>query len=72
MTDGTDACAMPIRSFRRFNYNVALAGALTGLKSIVRFLVFIAVGLATIIVGSFMIRGNMHMWDKDKDSDERD
>ena len=45
---------------------------MTGLKSIVRFFVFIAAGLAAIVVGSFMIRGNMHMWDKGKDSDERD
>ena len=25
---------------------------------------FIVVGLVTIIVGSFLLRGNMHMWDK--------
>jgi len=25
---------------------------------------FIAVGFVTIIVGSFLLRGNMHMWDK--------
>ena len=27
---------------------------------------FIVVGLVTIIVGSFLLRGNMHMWDKVK------
>tara|TARA_B100000427_G_scaffold329191_1_gene344420 strand:+ start:1083 stop:1226 length:144 start_codon:yes stop_codon:yes gene_type:complete len=29
---------------------------------------FVVVGFVTIIVGSFLLRGNMHMWDKvDKD-----
>jgi hypothetical protein len=27
---------------------------------------FVIVGLVTIIVGSFLLRGNMHMWDKVK------
>ena len=27
---------------------------------------FVVVGLVTIIVGSFLLRGNMHMWDKVK------
>tara|TARA_B100000686_G_scaffold344708_1_gene427860 strand:- start:1487 stop:1633 length:147 start_codon:yes stop_codon:yes gene_type:complete len=27
---------------------------------------FVVVGLVTIIVGSFLLRGNMHMWDKTK------
>jgi len=33
---------------------------------------FIVVGLVTIIVGSFLLRGNMHMWDnrKEKESDD--
>ena len=30
---------------------------------------FLAVGLVTIIVGSFLLRGNMHMWDKTKKDD---
>ena len=25
---------------------------------------FVIVGIVTIIVGSFLLRGNMHMWDK--------
>ena len=25
---------------------------------------FVVVGFVTIIVGSFLLRGNMHMWDK--------
>ena len=32
------------------------------------------VGLVTIIVGSFLLRGNMHMWDKvdpDKSKDKK-
>jgi len=27
-------------------------------------IMFVVVGLVTIIVGSFLLRGNMHMWDK--------
>ena len=35
---------------------------------------FVVVGLVTIIVGSFLLRGNMHMWDKvdpDKSKDKK-
>lgn len=42
--------------------------------SVGNFFLFIITGLAAIIVGSFMLRGNMHMWDKNskkhKDDDE--
>ena len=34
------------------------------LSSIGNVFVFIITGIAAIIVGSFMLRGNMHMWDK--------
>ena len=44
---------------------------LAGIRSIVKFFMFIAGGLAAIIVGSFMIRGTMHMWDK-PDSEDSD
>lgn len=37
---------------------------LTGLKSIGRFFLFIVGGIVAIVVGSFMIRGTMHLWDK--------
>lgn len=33
---------------------------------------FIVVGLVTIIVGSFLLRGNMHMWDKTKPDEFKD
>jgi len=36
------------------------------IKSIGRFLAFIVGGIVAIIVGSFMIRGTMHMWDNDE------
>ena len=36
------------------------------IKSIGSFFVFIVGGIVAIIVGSFMIRGTMHMWDKPK------
>ena len=41
-----------------------------GLKSIGGFFMFIVGGLIAIIVGSFMIRGTMHLWDK-PDSDDK-
>jgi hypothetical protein len=40
------------------------------IKSIARFLVFVVVGIATIVVGSFMLRGIMHLWDKQKKQDK--
>ena len=44
---------------------------LASIKDIGKFFVFIVGGIVAIIVGSFMIRGTMHMWDKsEKDSSE--
>ena len=44
-----------------------------GIRSIGRFFIFIAGGLAVIIVGFFMLRGNMRMWDRSKsDADDDD
>ena len=37
---------------------------MAGIKDIGKFFLFIIGGLVAIIVGSFMIRGTMHMWDK--------
>ncbi|MCH9658027.1 hypothetical protein K0U27_04915 [archaeon] len=37
---------------------------MAGIKDIGKFFLFIVGGLVAIIVGSFMIRGTMHMWDK--------
>jgi hypothetical protein len=34
------------------------------IKDIGKFFLFIVTGLVAIIVGSFMVRGTMHMWDK--------
>jgi hypothetical protein len=42
-----------------------------GIKSIGRFFMFIVGGLVAIIVGSFMIRGTMHMWDNPDDDKEK-
>ena len=36
---------------------------MAGIRDVGRFFVFLAGGLVAIIVGSFMIRGTMHMWD---------
>ena len=40
------------------------------IKSIGRFFLFIVGGIVAIIVGSFMIRGTMHLWDK-SDSEKK-
>ncbi|MCA9826801.1 MAG: hypothetical protein KC444_00105 [Nitrosopumilus sp.] len=37
---------------------------MTSVRDIGKFFLFIAGGLIAIVVGSFMIRGTMHMWDK--------
>ena len=34
-----------------------------------RGVMFVVVGIVTVVVGSFLRRGNMHMWDK-KDSEK--
>jgi hypothetical protein len=34
------------------------------IKDIGKFFLFIVGGLVAIVVGSFMIRGTMHMWDE--------
>ena len=49
----------------------ALLALLAGIRSIGRFFLFIAGGLVAIVVGAFMIRGTMHMWDNPND-DEND
>ncbi len=50
------------------------AAILTGIKNVGKFFMFIVGGLVAIIVGSFMIRGTMHMWDKPENGkeDEKD
>ncbi len=49
---------------------------MASIKDIGKFFLFIVGGLVAIIVGSFMIRGTMHMWDKPdknkKDGKEKD
>ena len=45
---------------------------MAGIRSMGRFLVFIVGGLVAIIVGSFMIRGTMHMWDGDEKESRND
>ena len=42
-----------------------------GIRSVGRFFLFIAGGIAVIIVGFFMLRGNMGMWDRsESDADD--
>jgi hypothetical protein len=40
------------------------------IKSVAKFFVFVIVGIVTIVVGSFMLRGIMHLWDRQKKSDD--
>lgn len=45
---------------------------MASIKDVGKFFVFIVGGLVAIIVGSFMIRGTMHMWDKPEDNKEKE
>jgi hypothetical protein len=45
---------------------------MAGIKSIGRFFMFLVGGLVAIIVGSFMIRGTMHMWDNPDSDDDKE
>ena len=54
-----------------YNYALIVLYLLAGLRSIGRFFLFIVGGIVAIIVGSFMIRGTMHLWDK-PDSEKSD
>ena len=46
---------------------------MASIKDIGKFFLFIVGGLIAIIVGSFMIRGTMHMWDNpDKSKSEKE
>jgi len=44
---------------------------MASIKDIGKFFVFIVGGLVAIIVGSFMIRGTMHMWDNPEKPDDK-
>ena len=37
---------------------------MTKFGAVGRGIMFAVVGVVTVIVGSFLLRGNMHMWDK--------
>jgi len=45
---------------------------MAGIKSIARGFVFVIGGIIAIIVGSFMIRGTMHLWDKPKSENDKE
>ena len=44
---------------------------LVSIKDIGKLIIFVVGGLVAIIVGSFMIRGTMHMWDNEKDEKKK-
>lgn len=53
----------------RFDYRRRSAAMLASLRAVGRLLAFAAGGLAVIIVGSFMMRGIMRLWDREKGGD---
>ena len=51
----------------------AYARGMAGLRDAGRLVLFVAGGIAAVIVGAFMIRGTMHMWDgPDGDAKKKD
>jgi hypothetical protein len=42
------------------------------LRKIGKACAFVAIGIVTIVVGAFMIRGTMHLWDKKDDELKKD
>ena len=68
-------CTFFLCTSDNYNYTLVVLDLLAGLRSIGRFFLFIVGGIVAIIVGSFMIRGTMHLWDKpdsENKSDEND
>jgi len=55
-----------------YNYTLTIQYLLIGIKSVGRFFIFIVGGIVAIIVGSFMIRGTMHLWDKPDSENKSD
>ena len=45
---------------------------MASIKDVGKFFIFIVGGLVAIIVGSFMIRGTMHMWDKPDEKTDKE
>ena len=47
---------------------------MASIKDVGKLFLFLVTGLVAIIVGSFMVRGTMHMWDKpgENKKDEKD
>ena len=59
---------------QKFLIKTSLVLALSKFGIIGKGIMFVVVGIVTIVVGSFLLRGNMHMWDrtKSKKSEEKD
>lgn len=63
----TGICGVAGPASLQSNWAYDGAGLLpVGMRSVGRFFLFIAGGIAVIIVGFFMLRGNMRMWDRSK------
>jgi len=45
---------------------------MAGIRTIGQVIMFVVGGIIAIIVGSFMIRGTMHLWDNPKSDDDNE
>lgn len=45
-------------------FGAAVPQAMGLARALISGVAFVAVGLAAIVVGAFMLRGNLHMWDR--------
>ena len=57
-----------IRAYAKFNFDDEKKTLLAILRKIGNGLAFVGVGIVTITVGFFMLRGTMRMWDRKNSS----
>ena len=55
-----------------YNYIANKSDSLASIKDVGKFFLFIVGGIVAIIVGAFMIRGTMHLWDKPEKKEKAD
>ena len=56
---------------QRFIIREIQPNVMAGIRDVGRFFLFVVGGIVAIIVGSFMIRGTMHMWDGNNSDDSK-
>lgn len=67
---GAGELKIPNLFAERFVYRCEDPEPLVSIRGIGSLIVFAIGGLVAIIVGSFMIRGTMHLWDNDDENDK--